>query len=155
MQVDALAVDLRPRSMMEAGDLGVRLVQWRALDVWRCYLPVFLAVLALALATAEIASCSERATWQPSISPRDLETTMFLRPGSGCPIDSKVFLPIKTACPMVMDLKRARSVGLPQGSFPSRPITLSSDIAAIREMIIEPPSQFVLAKFQYNRFSAT
>lgn len=55
MQVDALAVDLRPRSMMEASDLGVRLVQWRARDVWACYLPVFLAVLALALATVEIA----------------------------------------------------------------------------------------------------
>jgi len=61
MQVDALAVDLRPRSMMEAGDLGVRLVQWRARDVWGCYLPVFLAVLALALATAEIAS------WLPTL----------------------------------------------------------------------------------------
>lgn len=56
MQVDALAVDLRPRSMMEATDLGVRLVQSRAREVWGSFTPVFLVVLAIALSTVEIAS---------------------------------------------------------------------------------------------------
>ena len=55
MQLDALAIDLHPRSMMEASDLGVRLVQSRSRDVWRSFLPVFLVVLAVALATVEIA----------------------------------------------------------------------------------------------------
>ncbi len=55
MQVDALAVDLRPRSMMEASDLGVRLVQSRSREVWGCFAPVFLVVLAVALSTIEIA----------------------------------------------------------------------------------------------------
>jgi hypothetical protein len=55
MQVDALAVDLRPRSMMEATDLGVRLVQSRAAAVWGSFTPVFLAVLAISLSTIEIA----------------------------------------------------------------------------------------------------
>jgi hypothetical protein len=55
MQVDALAVNLRPRSMMEAGDLGVRLVQQHARDVWVCFTPVLLVVTLLAVSTVEIA----------------------------------------------------------------------------------------------------
>ena len=55
MQLDALAIDLRPRTMMEASDLGVRLVQSRSRDVWASFLPVFLVVLAVAVATVEIA----------------------------------------------------------------------------------------------------
>jgi len=55
MQIDALALALRPRSMPEAADLGVRLVQSRARSVWRTFTPVFVIVLAVALPTVEIA----------------------------------------------------------------------------------------------------
>lgn len=61
MQVDALALALRPRSMMEAADLGVRLVQASAASVWRSFLPLYLVVVALALATVEIAG------WLPPV----------------------------------------------------------------------------------------
>ncbi len=56
MQVDALAVDLRPRSMYEAADLGVRLVQANARSVWRSYLPLLAVVVAFALSLAEVAN---------------------------------------------------------------------------------------------------
>lgn len=55
MQVDAIAVELRPRPMWEAADLGTRLAQSHTRSIWRSCAPVFLAVMALALATAEIA----------------------------------------------------------------------------------------------------
>ena len=61
MQVDALALALRPRTMPEAADLGVRLVQSRARSVWFTFTPVFLAVLAIALPTIEIA------VWLPGL----------------------------------------------------------------------------------------
>lgn len=61
MQVDALAIDLRPRSMMEAADLGVRLVQSRAKSVWGSFAPVYVAVAAIALASVEIAH------WLPTL----------------------------------------------------------------------------------------
>jgi hypothetical protein len=61
MQVDALALDLRPRSMMEATDLGVRLVQLRARSVWRTVGPLYLVLVALALSTVEIAG------WLPAL----------------------------------------------------------------------------------------
>lgn len=48
MQVDALAVELRPRPMWEAADLGVRLVGAHARSVWRCFVPLWLVVVALA-----------------------------------------------------------------------------------------------------------
>ena len=61
MQVDALAIALRPRPMGEAADLGVALVQAHARSIWRCYAPVWLAVMLLSLATVEIAA------WLPGI----------------------------------------------------------------------------------------
>ena len=61
MQVDALAIQLRPRSMPEACDLGVLLAHRHARSVWSCYLPVFLAVLVLAAATIELAP------WAPTL----------------------------------------------------------------------------------------
>jgi hypothetical protein len=51
MQVDAIAVQLRPRTMSEASDLGVRLVQAHARSVWRSFLPVYAVILLLALAS--------------------------------------------------------------------------------------------------------
>ena len=51
VQVDALAVRLRPRTPMEAADLGVRLCQSAARSVYRCYVIVALPVVALALAS--------------------------------------------------------------------------------------------------------
>ncbi|MGY4831390.1 hypothetical protein ACVNIS_22660 [Sphaerotilaceae bacterium SBD11-9] len=61
MQVDAIAVELRPRPMWEAADLGVRLLQANARSAWRSCGPVFAAVLLLALATVEIAP------WLPTL----------------------------------------------------------------------------------------
>lgn len=61
MQVDALAVELRPRSMMEATDLGIRMVQAHARSVWRTYVPLWLAVAALALASVEYSE------WWPTV----------------------------------------------------------------------------------------
>jgi hypothetical protein len=61
MQVDALAVRLRPRTPTEASDLGVRLCQHAAGSVFPCYLLVAVPVLALALSSFEIAS------WLPGL----------------------------------------------------------------------------------------
>lgn len=61
MQVDAIAVELRPRPMWEAADLGVRLLQANARSVWRTCAPVFAVVLLLALSTVELAP------WLPSL----------------------------------------------------------------------------------------
>jgi hypothetical protein len=56
MQVESLAVQLRPRTMSEATDLGVRLVQANAGSVWRTFTPVFLVVTLIALSSIGIAS---------------------------------------------------------------------------------------------------
>jgi hypothetical protein len=61
MQIDALAVRLRPRSPMEAADLGVRLCQEVAHSVYPSYLVVGLPMMALALASYEIAQ------WLPTL----------------------------------------------------------------------------------------
>jgi len=52
MRVDELTVELRPRSMAEAADLGARLVQRHAGSVWRSFAPVYGAFLLLVLCTA-------------------------------------------------------------------------------------------------------
>ncbi len=54
MKVAAIALDLRPRSMTEAGDLGVRLVGSCRRSVWRSVGPVYGVVLLLALSTIEL-----------------------------------------------------------------------------------------------------
>ncbi len=54
MQVESLAIELRPRPMAEAADLGLLLVQVHARSVWGTFAPVFLLVLALAAASAQI-----------------------------------------------------------------------------------------------------
>jgi hypothetical protein len=56
VRVDAFAIQLRPRANFEAADLGVRLCQSAARDVFSCYLSVLLPVTALALASYEIAA---------------------------------------------------------------------------------------------------
>ncbi len=61
MRIEALAIALRPRPMSEAADLGQRLVQMHARSLWRCYAPVWAAVILLALATVEIAN------WLPGL----------------------------------------------------------------------------------------
>jgi hypothetical protein len=62
MQVDALAVRLRPRSNAEAADLGVRLCQHAARSVFTCYLAVALPLLIVCLAAFEIAQ------WLPTLA---------------------------------------------------------------------------------------
>lgn len=61
MQVDSLALRMRPRAAMEAADLGVRLCQSAAGEVYRCYFVAALPVMALSLATYEIAA------WLPAL----------------------------------------------------------------------------------------
>lgn len=61
MQVEGLAIALRPRPMAEAADLGAELVRRHARSVWCTFLPVYLVMLALALCTVEIAG------WLPSL----------------------------------------------------------------------------------------
>ena len=61
MQIDALAVRLRPRSPLEAADLGVRLCQSAARSVYPGYAIVALPVFVLALASSELA------VWLPSL----------------------------------------------------------------------------------------
>ena len=61
VQVDALAVRLRPRTGLEAADLGVRLCQGAARSVYTCHAVVALPLFALAFASFEIAS------WLPSL----------------------------------------------------------------------------------------
>jgi hypothetical protein len=55
VQVEAFAVRLRPRTALEAADLGVRLCQNTARSVYPCYGIVALPVIVLALASFEIA----------------------------------------------------------------------------------------------------
>jgi hypothetical protein len=61
VQVDALAIRLRPRTPLEAADFGVRLCQKAGASVARCYLVSALPVVALAAASAELGS------WLPGI----------------------------------------------------------------------------------------
>ena len=61
MQIDALAVRLRPRRPVEATDLGVRLCQASARRLYPVYAGVALPVMILALATFEISP------WLPSL----------------------------------------------------------------------------------------
>jgi hypothetical protein len=61
VQIDALAVRLRPRTPMEAADLGVRLCQSAARSVYPCYGVVALPVMALALTSFELAA------WLPTL----------------------------------------------------------------------------------------
>ena len=62
MQIDALAVRLRPRSPLEAADLGVRLAQSTARSLYLCYALVALPLMILAIASYEIAA------WLPGLA---------------------------------------------------------------------------------------
>jgi hypothetical protein len=61
MQLEALALRMRPRAPLEAADLGVRLCQDSARSVYACYAVAYIPVAALALASFEIAS------WLPTL----------------------------------------------------------------------------------------
>ena len=61
MQVDGLAIVLRPRPRAEAADLGAALVRRHARSVWGTFLPLYLVLVALALGTVEIAG------WLPGL----------------------------------------------------------------------------------------
>jgi hypothetical protein len=56
VQVDAFAIRLRRRTALEAADLGARLCQSVARSVYMCHFVVCVPVVALALATFEIAA---------------------------------------------------------------------------------------------------
>ena len=53
MQIDSLALQMRPRAPHEAADLGVRLLQANAGAVYRCYLAVALPIAIVGLALFE------------------------------------------------------------------------------------------------------
>jgi hypothetical protein len=55
VRIDALRVRLRPRTPVEASDLGVRLCQSTARSVYACYALAALPIAALAVASGEIA----------------------------------------------------------------------------------------------------
>jgi hypothetical protein len=61
VQLEALAVRLRPRTPNEAADLGVRLCQSAARSVYPCYALVAVPVMILAFASYEIAA------WLPAL----------------------------------------------------------------------------------------
>jgi hypothetical protein len=61
VQIDALAVRLRPRNQMEASDLGVGLCQSAAFSVYPCYAIAAIPIAAIALCTGEIAK------WLPTL----------------------------------------------------------------------------------------
>jgi hypothetical protein len=62
MQVDAFAIRLRPRSNVEAADLGTRLCQAAARSVYGSYIPVAAVVIALSLA------CFLISPWLPGLA---------------------------------------------------------------------------------------
>jgi len=61
MQIESIALNLRPRSVWEGCDLGVRLLQSWLGPVFRCHLAVALPCLALCLATGALAA------WLPAL----------------------------------------------------------------------------------------
>lgn len=61
MQIEALAVRLRPRTPFEAVDLGVRLCQHAARSIYPCYALAALPVAGLALVSFELAD------WLPAV----------------------------------------------------------------------------------------
>ncbi len=61
MQIDALALRMRPRGPLEAADLGARLTQGSARSLYACYAVAYLPVVALALASYDIAA------WLPPV----------------------------------------------------------------------------------------
>ncbi len=54
MRIDSLALQMRPRAPHEAADLGVRLCQAHAGEVYRCYLVVAIPMALLAMALFEV-----------------------------------------------------------------------------------------------------
>lgn len=61
MRVDAFALRLRPRTVMEAADLGVRLCQISARSIYPCYVVAALPVIGIAIATFSVTS------WLPAL----------------------------------------------------------------------------------------
>ena len=61
-----------------------------------------------------------RDTYDARMSPCRV-ATMLTRPGSGRPSETNVLRPMRIAWPMVVCLNHAKSSGMCQGIFPSRP----------------------------------
>jgi len=61
VKIDSLALRMRPRAPHEAADLGIRLCQSRAREVYRCYLAVAIPMGLLSLSLFEVAE------WLPSV----------------------------------------------------------------------------------------
>ena len=61
MKIDSLAFRMRPRAPHEAADLGIRLCQARAREVYRCYLAVAIPMCLLSLSLFEVR------TWLPAL----------------------------------------------------------------------------------------
>lgn len=54
MRLDALAIALRPRSMAEAADLGLRIAQQHWRSIWRVYAPLLAGVTLLSMLAVEL-----------------------------------------------------------------------------------------------------
>jgi hypothetical protein len=61
MQIDAIALTLRPRSMWEGCDLGIRLLHFRMRSVYACHLAAAVPTFLLCLATYPLAP------WLPAV----------------------------------------------------------------------------------------
>ena len=61
MQIDAIALTLRPRSMWEGCDLGVQLLHFSMRSVYACYLAVAVPMFLVCLATYPLAP------WLPAL----------------------------------------------------------------------------------------
>jgi hypothetical protein len=62
VKIDSLALQMRPRAPHEAADLGVRLCQAHAREVYRCHLAVAIPVALLALSLFEVRP------WLPAVA---------------------------------------------------------------------------------------
>jgi len=56
VRVDSLALQMRPRAPHEAADLGVRLCQAHAGEVFRCYLLVAIPMALLSFSLLEVSA---------------------------------------------------------------------------------------------------
>ena len=80
MQIDTLAVRLRPRTPFEAADLGTRLCQHAWRDVFACYAVAAVPVLALVIAAFVTVSDAARNALARWIMPwREVDRFTFAR----------------------------------------------------------------------------
>ena len=78
VRIDSLALQMRPRAPHEAADLGVRLCQAHAGEVYRCYLAVAIPMALLALSLFEVAP------WLPIAGDVVVQSRGWIAPCCSC-----------------------------------------------------------------------